>query len=228
MAPPVEEASLVLGIIGALLMTIFQIIPQIGLAYRPFHKQDPPGMCVYGQLPTWLVAVVFFLGFTMLWAGLLVTSLKSNREGVSNNKLVIGFMVLAWLLFVGGHVLIHLMGVVYHSAKDQYHNQSTPGPLSKAAQDYMFHRVIGGVVLVAVAGVIMAVSATAIHTFQFQALGAFGYIFFFIGWGLLLRLRFRIVDRSEHEIGAFATAVPFWLAGLGIIVWNMSTGTVNE
>jgi hypothetical protein len=171
------------------------------------------------------VAVVFFGGYSMVWAGLLVVSLHSDREGVSNNKGVVGVMVTTWILFVLGHVLIHEMAVRTNVRKHEYSTRTTPEGLSDGARAHMWHRAIPGTVLVMFSLFLMTFYGTAIHTFHLPEVPTVGYLSVAIAWGLLLKVRLRHSEDQHRELAAFICAVPFWLVGWSIALWDMSTGT---
>jgi len=224
----INDGPLALGIVGALLVLIPQSIPQLGLAYRPLHDKPLPGMCHYGQLPVWAVALVYFAGTTMQWAGTLVAALHSNREHTDDARIVTGFMVAGLIGFILAHIGIHYK--IFRHTKGMYNHSRVSwstwrqSDAALIARTHMDRRATVGAMAVGMSLFPQLIFGTAIHAEHLPALTPFGYILWFLGWWFLLRVRIRSANNAAVEITAFAFAVICMWVGTGVIVWDMTTG----
>ena len=229
MSPPINDAALVCGILGTLLAVLPQIIPQMGLAYRPFGRERVSGMCASGQLPLWVVALVHFSGFTMFWTGQLVSSLQSNRQDTRDHKVVVGLMVSAWVFYMVAHALLHWMLVHQHKTQKTYNKTQVPDAIWfekwNEARVYLRTRSIPALFLVALSMVFVLFFATAAHTSDNPGLVVFGYLLWYAGWVSMVMVRIRAADDKYSEVAFFVMAVVFWVTGSAICVWAMTTAT---
>jgi len=94
-----------LASIGVFVMVFFQLIPQLGLAWRPFYKEEPHG-AVSKQQPSWVSYVLFHLGFLMFTGAQLVTALESTQNGeqLYNDTGAWLAILLCGLLVMVGHL----------------------------------------------------------------------------------------------------------------------------
>lgn len=235
MSPPINDAALVCGIIGTLLAIFPQLVPQMGLAYRPLGAKAISGMCPAGQLPLWAVALVHFLGFTMFWAGQFVASIQSDREGTNNHKLVVGMMVTALLGYITANMFLHYW-VIHRTRRPgkpheahPYSKETVPDNLwfsmGTEARIVVRKKTIVTLVTVAIALVIMTYYATAAHTSDHPTLVVFGYLLWYGGWISMVMVRFRIADDKWTELSYYIMSAVFWVVGSGVCLWAMTTAT---
>lgn len=217
----VDAGGAGLSIVGMLIMNL-QIIPELGLAYRPFHSDDVKKQLV-PQAPFWAVFLVFFLGFTMVWAGLLVVCLKSERAGVRNDDVVAILSAFAWGIIVAGHVAIHWLAVKRNKRYKEYANTPSDHIFNEEARDYMFNisSIPAGAIFCA--WIVLFYYGVAVHTYEVVGLSILAYGSFPVAWYILLMHRLRMSTSEAHDMGLRVAGTITWVFSTALMAWSIST-----
>lgn len=217
--------------IGCFLMVFPQIVPQMGLAWRPFYAGDAPGSTIHQQ-PAWACYLLWHLGFLMLMGPQLYTALESDQHGEQlYNKTG------AYVVLFGSSVMIMLAHLVVgiQANHEKVKAYALQRDMLEHGSPYRKHvSYILCIEVIAMFGyAFLGCMAELAHKHEYMGLTLFGYGFILplAEYGLV-RYRLKMFDQYHTTAsGKKSTSAIVYIAsigyvfGFGVAAWSVSTST---